>query len=51
MYYEALRKRLKEFESLRGKINEDKKEELIKNKKTVESKQKDLKKKNIVFYD
>ena len=37
MYYEALRKKLKEFESLRGKVSEDKKEELEESIKTIKS--------------
>ena len=37
MYYEALRKRLKEFESLRGNVSEDKKEELEESIKTIKS--------------
>ena len=35
MYYKALRKKLKEFESIRGKVSEDKKEELEESIKTI----------------
>lgn len=37
MYYKALRKKLKEFESLRGKVSIDKKEELEESIKTIKS--------------
>ena len=37
MYYNALRKKLKEFESLRGKINEDKKDNLEESIQTIKS--------------